>query len=76
MTVSKAYSRLADEGVLERVPGQGIRIPTKEDSRHRRAREKVVPALTRAVAAARDAGLARAELRSLLEPLLEELDHE
>ena len=76
MTVSKAYSRLADEGVLERVPGQGIRIPAREDGRNRRAREKVVPALTRAVAAARDAGLSRAELQSLLEPLLKELDHE
>jgi len=76
MTVSKAYSRLADEGVLERVPGQGIRIPAREDGRNRRAREKVVPALTRAVAAARDAGLSRAEMQSLLEPLLKELDHE
>lgn len=76
MTVSKAYSRLADEGVLERVPGQGIRIPTRKDGRHRRAREKVVPALTRAVTVARDARLSRAELQSLLEPLLKELDHE
>jgi GntR family transcriptional regulator len=76
MTVSKAYSRLADEGALERVPGQGIRIPMREDGRSRRAREKVVPALTRAVAAAREAGLSRAELQSLLGPLLKELDHE
>ena len=76
MTVSKAYSRLADEGVVERMPGQGIRIPLKEDGRHRRAREKVVPVLRRAVAAASGAGLSRAELQSLLEPLLKELDHE
>jgi len=76
MTVSKAYSRLADEGVVERMPGQGIRIPMKEDGRNRRAREKVLPALRRAVGVAGDAGLSRAELQSILEPLLKELDHE
>jgi hypothetical protein len=48
----------------------------KEDGRHRRARERVLPALERAVAAARSARLSRAELQSLLEPLLKELDHE
>ena len=74
MTVSKAYSRLADEGVVERMPGQGIRIPLKKDGRHRRARENVLPALGKAVAAARNAGLSRAELQSILEPLLKELD--
>ena len=76
MTVSKAYSRLAEEGVVVRVPGQGIRIPMKKEGRHRRTRERVLPALGRAVAAAREAGLSRAELQSLLEPLLKELDHE
>lgn len=77
MTVSKAYSRLQEEGVLERVPGTGMRVPENEDrARRRRLRERLLPLLERAVDEAGKAGLTRSELLSVFEPLLEELDHE
>jgi GntR family transcriptional regulator len=77
MTVSKAYSKLQEEGVLERVPGMGMRV--REDGygdRQERVRRTVLPLLEEAVKRAVEAGLTRAELLSVMEPLLEDLDHE
>ena len=77
MTVSKAYSRLADEGILERIPGQGMRVPMPSgDGRRHKALVTILPRLAEAVRDAAEAGLSRSELLSVLEPLLEELDHE
>jgi len=77
MTVSKAYSQLQEEGVLERVPGLGMRIPeNRDDERRELVRRAVLPSLRRAVEEAARAGLSRSELLSVFEPLLEELDHE
>lgn len=77
MTVSKAYSRLQEEGVLERVPGLGMRIPeASDDQRQEIVRRKVLPSLRTAIDEAAKARLSRSELLSVLEPLLEDLDHE
>jgi GntR family transcriptional regulator len=77
MTVSKAHSQLQEEGVLERVPGLGMRIPeNRDDERRELVRRAVLPSLRRAVEEAARAGLSRSELLSVFEPLLEELDHE
>lgn len=77
MTVSKAYSKLQEEGVLQRVPGLGMRVPEEEnDMRQENVRRKVLPMLRSAVKEAARAGLTRSELLSVVEPLLEELDHE
>ena len=77
MTVSKAYSRLQEEGVLERIPGMGMRVLESDDRAQReQVRRRLLPLLERAVAEAADAGLTRSELLSVFEPLLEDLDHE
>jgi GntR family transcriptional regulator len=74
MTVSKAYSRLESDGVVERVRGQGMRVleaSTNGTLRQRRQefRELVAPALHRAV----QLGLSEAEIRTVLDNLLAEL---
>jgi GntR family transcriptional regulator len=71
MTVSKAYSRLEADGVVERVRGQGMRIlePLAGGTlrqRRQEFRELVAPALHRA----RQLGLSEAEIRTVLDNLL------
>jgi GntR family transcriptional regulator len=73
MTVSKAYSRLEADGVVERVRGQGMRVreaSTNGSPRQRRHefRELVAPALHRAF----QLGLSEAEIRTVLDNLLAE----
>jgi GntR family transcriptional regulator len=77
MTVSKAYSRLEADGLVERIRGQGMRIIEKRttDTRARRRkqlRELLAPALHRAV----QLGLTEQEIRDVFRSLLEELTHE
>src|SRR5688500_4585573 len=74
MTVSKAYSRLETDGVVERVRGQGMRVleaSANGSLRQRRQefRELAAPALHRAV----QLGLSEAEIRTVLDNLLAEL---
>lgn len=77
MTVSKAYSRLQEDGVLERVPGLGMRVPAqRDDGKQKDLRQRVLPLLRTAIEEASKAGLSRSELLSVIEPLLEDLDHE
>jgi len=77
MTVSKAYSRLHEEGAVERVAGLGMRVPESPDREwQNRLRHELLPRLQESVDLAREAGLSRSQLLSLLEPLLEDLDHE
>lgn len=73
MTVSKAYSRLEIEGVVERVRGQGMRIlePTADGSLRDRRREfrlLVAPAVHRAI----QLGLTDQQIHKLVDQLLEE----
>ena len=74
MTVSKAYSRLEVDGVVERVRGQGMRVLDIETSgtvRERRElfRQMVQPAIHRA----QQLGLSESDIRKVIEPLLAEL---
>lgn len=73
MTVSKAYSRLELEGVVERVRGQGMRIlepgtlgPLSE--RQREFRDLAAPAIHRAI----QLGLNEQQIRETLDQLLED----
>lgn len=73
MTVSKAYSRLEAEGVVERVRGQGMRVLEAAAGgtlrqRRQEFRELIAPALHRA----RQLGLNEVEIRTILENLLAE----
>lgn len=71
MTVSKAYSKLEADGVVERVRGQGMRVLDSFAGgtlrqRRQEFRELVAPALHRA----RQLGLSEAEMRTILDNLL------
>lgn len=74
MTVSKAYSRLEADGVVERVRGQGMRVLDSFAGgtlrqRRQEFRELVAPALHRAA----QLGLSEAEIRTVLDNLLAEM---
>jgi GntR family transcriptional regulator len=73
MTVSKAYSRLEVEGVVERVRGQGMRVcePTGNGSvaqRQAQFRALVEPTLHRA----HQLGLTKGEVRKVIEAVLKD----
>jgi DNA-binding transcriptional regulator YhcF (GntR family) len=73
MTVSKAYSKLETDGVVERVRGQGMRVLGSLSGgtlrqRRQEFRELVAPALHRAF----QLGLTEAEIRIVLDNLLAE----
>jgi GntR family transcriptional regulator len=74
MTVSKAYSRLEADGVVQRVRGQGMRVLgslTGGTLRQRRQefRELAAPAMHRAF----QLGLTEPEIRTVIDSLLAEL---
>jgi GntR family transcriptional regulator len=73
MTVSKAYSRLEADGVVQRVRGHGMRVlaPLAGGTlrqRRQEFRELVAPALHRAF----QLGLSEAEIRTAIDNLLAE----
>lgn len=77
MTVSKAYSLLEREGVLENVRGRGMRVadavePNSGSAGLRRRKEQLRPLLEQLAAAAYQLGLSADQVRSMLDPLLEE----
>jgi GntR family transcriptional regulator len=83
MTVSKAYSLLEAEGVIERVRGQGMRVAAPDDGQSTtRDGPRAVPVrshqlrplLEAVVRRAYELNLTRSQVRELLEPLLKELD--
>ena len=75
MTVSKAYSILEREGVLEMVRGQGMRLkPPSVSGTLRDRREELRPLLEQVAATAYQLSLSPREVMKLLEPLLEELE--
>jgi len=75
MTVSKAYSLLESQGVVERVRGQGMRVIVKPqamgglEERKKQFRYLLEPALHRA----RQLGLNEVEARETIDSLLREL---
>lgn len=76
MTVSKAYSLLERDGVVEFVRGQGMRLRTPEgggaDLRERE--EALMPLLRQVVTTAYQLSLKPEQVRALLDPLLEDLN--
>lgn len=70
MTVSKAYSAMETEGLLERRRGIGLFVARIRDRHRERAREAVMEAvLTRAVTTALQFGLSEDQVRQLLSKL-------
>lgn len=75
MTVSKAYSQLEREGVIEFVRGHGMRVKepqTRGTLKERQSRLK--PLLEQAVAMAYQLSLSAQDVRTLLEPMLAQLE--
>ena len=73
MTVSKAYSSLEAEGVLERVRGTGMRV-RPIDTRRTLAdrRREVRPLMEQAVIRARQLGMDDAQIHDLVQSILKE----
>jgi GntR family transcriptional regulator len=77
MTVSKAYSILEREGVLEMVRGQGMRLKAPAvNGTVRDRRQTLKPLLEQVVATAYQLSLSPRDVMRLLEPMLEDLDRE
>jgi len=73
MTVSKAYSMLERDGVVELVRGQGMRV--KEIATNGKVRrEAILPLLQQVAVTARQLSLKPEQVISQLKPLLEEVD--
>ena len=75
MTVSKAYSLLERDGVVELVRGQGMRV--KETATNGKVRrEAILPLLKQVAATARQLSLKPEQVIAQLKPLLEDPDDE
>lgn len=78
MTVSKAYSLLERDGVIERVRGQGMRVlaPAKARGGVKDRLQKLLPLLEQVAAHAFQLGLTREQVVAALTPLLKDLKHD
>ena len=77
MTVSKAYSILQRDGVLENVRGHGVRLMAPAGNGSVRDRRQALkPLLEQVAATAYQLSLAPGDVIRLLEPMLEDLDRE
>jgi GntR family transcriptional regulator len=78
MTVSKAYSLLERDGVVELVRGQGMRVaprPTpSENGSVRERQEKLLPLVRQVAAEAYQLNLSATQVKSLIDRVLKELD--
>ena len=75
MTVSKAYSLLERDGVVELIRGQGMRVrETATNGKVRR--EAILPLLQQVAATARQLSLRPEQVINQLKPLLEDPDDE
>jgi len=75
MTVSKAYSLLERDGVVENVRGQGMRV--KETATNGKVRrEAILPLLKQVASTAKQLSLKPEQVITQLKPLLEEIDDE
>jgi GntR family transcriptional regulator len=73
MTVSKAYSQLERDGVVELVRGQGMRVnETATNGKVRR--EAILPLLKQVAATAKQLSLKPEQVVAQLKPLLEDPD--
>jgi GntR family transcriptional regulator len=76
MTVSKAYSILERDGLIELVRGQGMRVvPTGAGANGKIRRDVLAPLLSQVAAAAKQLSLSPRQVIEELKPLLEE-DHD
>ncbi len=77
MTVSKAYSLLEREKIVEHVRGQGMRINDPGPAGNGKARRQaLLPLLEQVALAAKQLNLTPQQVLTQLKPLLEENDHE
>ncbi len=78
MTVSKAYSLLERDGIIERVRGQGMRVlaPAKPRSGVKERQQSLLPLLEQVVAQAFQLGLTSEQVIAALTPLLKDLNHD
>ena len=75
MTVSKAYSLLERDGVLELVRGQGMRVKAPRPKGSLKDRQATLaPLLKQVVAQAYQLSLAANHVEEMLKPLLKELE--
>ncbi|MEX0678172.1 MAG: GntR family transcriptional regulator [Pirellulales bacterium] len=78
MTVSKAYSLLERDGVVELVRGQGMRVaprpPAGDNGTLRERQDKLLPLLHQVAAEAYQLSLSGSQLKPLFDRLLKELD--
>jgi len=74
MTVSKAYSLLEKEGVLETVRGQGMRVlqTTKSDQDVTAREAEITPLLKEVIAKAKQASLSETHMIKLIKNLWKE----
>ena len=75
MTVSKAYSLLEREGVVELVRGQGMRVSAASPASARAKSAALLPLLRQVATTARQLSLTPTEVIKQLKPLLED-DHD
>jgi GntR family transcriptional regulator len=77
MTVSKAYSILERDGVVENVRGQGMRLKAPgHNGAIRQRRAALKPLLEHVVGTAYQLSLSPNDVLRLLEPMLEDLNRE
>jgi GntR family transcriptional regulator len=77
MTVSKAYSLLERDGLVDLVRGQGMRVrPPTPSTNGRTRRQVLLPLLEQVAATARQLSVEPEEVIALLKPLLKETQHD
>lgn len=75
MTVSKAYSLLEKDGIVEHVRGQGMRVnPPGSAANGKARRQAILPLLKQVAEAARHLSLTPEQVIAQLKPLLENPD--
>ncbi len=76
MTVSKAYSLLEAEGIVERVRGTGMRVVDQKPSTVTQRQAELRPTVEDLVSRARQLNLTDEQLLSLLKSVLKEQKHD
>jgi GntR family transcriptional regulator len=77
MTVSKAYSLLERDGLVDLVRGQGMRVRPPTPSSNGKARKQVLlPLLEQVAATAAQLAVPPDEVIAMLKPLLKETQHD